>query len=495
MVHGGQLTGEAAFLLYDTFGFPLELTMELLEKESITVDLEGFETEMKKQRERARAASAMGGELFDGNATILGKLLKEHGPTKFLGYETLEGSAAVLALIKGSESTNTLETGEEAYVLLNQTPCYAESGGQVSDLATMQKEGVHLTVQDIRKGVDHLILHHVRVEEGTLKVGDKVAVTVDEKNRRAIRANHTATHLLHAALRRQLGDHVQQAGSYVGPDKLRFDFSHPKGLSADQLIALENEVNEGIAKHEAVNTYVESIDEAKKRGAMMIFGEKYGDVVRVLDIPGMSMEFCGGTHVSNTDEIGVFAFTEESSIGSGIRRVEAVTGEAAKTMLLQRSRALKTLELDMKATPEEIPERVKAMREEKKSLMKELKRLLPLEVRSAVEKARADAPDNALVVLSYKDRDPGSLKDMAGAVHQVNSPTVLALISDIEGTTHLVVATNKAAQSAGHSAGELLGKVKDLFGGKGGGAPAYAQTGAKDVDPKTLANQLKAAFP
>ncbi len=491
---GQALPGDKAFLLYDTYGFPLELTQELLAKDGKSVDMPGFENAMKQQRERARAASVMRDALFDENAEVLGSLLKQHGETHFTGYDTLVDEGRVLALVKDGKTVQEFGPGDSGWVLLDKTPCYGESGGQVSDKATAKTEGATLEVFDIQKAVDKLILHGVHVTDGALKVDQKVVVTVDAAHRRDTRNNHTATHLLHAALRRHLGDHVQQAGSYVGPDKLRFDFSHPKALTADQLAAIEDDVNDAISQGQKVFTHVESIDEAKARGAMMIFGEKYGDVVRVLDIPGLSMEFCGGTHVDDVEQIGLFAFTTEGSIGSGIRRVEAVTGAEARRQLLSRSRILRSLETELKAQPDEIPERIDTLRQEQKTLNKELKRLRPMEVLAAVEKERARHPGE-LVVLQWKDKSADALKEMGGAVHQMKEPTVLAQLTTEGDRTSLVITTNKPAQKAGLSADGVLAHVKDLFGGKGGGAAAFAQTGATGVDPAAAAEQLRATAP
>ena len=478
---GGELSGEKAFSLYDTFGFPLELTQELLEKEGKSVDLAGFEAAMTQQRERARAASVMREALFDEGAELLGDLLRRHGETRFTGYDTLSGEARVLALIKDGKPADALNAGENGWAVVDATPCYAESGGQASDVATAHHDSAVVELTGVKKAVDKLVLHGLHVKDGVVKTGENLVLKVDAAHRRSTQANHTATHLLHAALRRHLGDHVQQAGSYVGPDKLRFDFSHHQGLGAEELSAIEDDVNSAISDAAPVFTHVENIEAAQKRGAMMIFGEKYGDVVRVVDVPGLSMEFCGGTHVANIEQIGLFAFTAEGSIGSGIRRVEAVTGEAARRLLLGRSRVLRVLESELKAQPEEIPERLIALREEQKTLSREIKRLRPMEVQSAIEKERQKTP-GTLVILNWKNKPVDALREMGGAVNQLAEATVLAQLSEEGGLLSLVISANKAAQKEGLGADRFLSAVKELFGGKGGGSSAFAQTGAAGVD-------------
>ncbi|RMD87875.1 MAG: alanine--tRNA ligase, partial [Alphaproteobacteria bacterium] len=375
---GAPLPGEIAFKLYDTYGFPLDLTQDALRAEGRGVDVAGFEAAMAEQRRRARAAWAGSGEA--ATEAVWFDIKEETGGTEFIGYGADRGEGRVLALVKDGKPVDEVHEGDHVAVIVNQTPFYAESGGQVGDRGTITGPGVRLSVEDTKKELDSLWVHHAVVEEGTLHVGDVVTLEVDAARRNRIRANHSATHLLHAALRKHLGPHVTQKGSLVDDQRLRFDFSHPRALTAEEIDVIEAEVNVRIRENNAVETHLMSYDEAVKSGAMALFGEKYGDEVRVLMMGRddadperpYSVELCGGTHVRRLGDIGLFKIVSESAVAAGIRRIEALTGEAARRYLLDEERRLREAAAVIKAPPAELPERVAQLAETVRSLEREL---------------------------------------------------------------------------------------------------------------------------
>ncbi len=378
MAEGGELDGETAFKLYDTYGFPYDLTEDALRVRGIGVDRAGFDQAMARQKAAARAAWKGSGEAADGELWF--DIAERDGATEFTGYAATEGEGRVVAIIKGGAEVQRASAGDEVTVLTNQTPFYGESGGQSGDAGTISTpEGLRLAVTDTAKPLGRLHAHHGRIEAGSVAVGDAVHLAVDADRRDRIRANHSATHLVHAALRNRLGGHVTQKGSLVADDKLRFDFSHPKPLTAEDIAAVEAEVNAEIRANEAVGTRLMSPDDAVAAGALALFGEKYGDEVRVLsmgragaDKRNYSVELCGGTHVRATGDIGLFRIISESAVSSGVRRIEALTGEAARQWLVGREEALKAVAGTIKASPDEVEARVAALVEERRRLEREL---------------------------------------------------------------------------------------------------------------------------
>jgi alanyl-tRNA synthetase len=343
---GDKLKGETAFTLYDTYGFPLDLTQDALRGRGIGVDIEGFNAAMEKQREKARAAWAGSGEA--ATEAVWFALREKIGATEFLGYETESAEGVVAALVRDGKEVDALGKGESGAVVLNQTPFYAESGGQIGDTGVMTAEGVRFRVTDTQKKAGDLFVHSGVVEEGTLKAGMALELDVDHARRAAIRANHSATHLLHEALRQVLGDHVAQKGSLVAPDRLRFDFSHPKPMQDEEILKVEDLANQVLLQNTPVTTRLMAVDDAIASGARALFGEKYGDEVRVVAMGegtgnsmGWSVELCGGTHVNRTGDIGLIAVASESAVGAGVRRIEAMTGEAARKHLASESRKLR----------------------------------------------------------------------------------------------------------------------------------------------------------
>ncbi|WP_370271606.1 alanine--tRNA ligase [Pseudooceanicola nitratireducens] len=503
------LPGEAAFKLYDTYGFPLDLTQDALREKGRTVDTDGFDSAMAEQKAKARAAWAGTGESAD--LTIWFDIADQHGATDFLGYDTETAEGQIIAIIKEGASVAELKDGEEGWIVTNQTPFYGESGGQVGDTGWMRRledEDDIATVTDTQKmGGGKVFAHHVKIDRGTFKGSDAVALEVDHTRRATIRANHSATHLLHEALREALGDHVAQRGSLNAPDRLRFDFSHSAALSAEELARVEGEVNAFIRQNTPVETRIMTPDDARGLGAQALFGEKYGDEVRVVsmgrkntgkgtDGNTYSLELCGGTHVTRTGDIGAFALTSETASSAGVRRIEALTGQAAMAELRGRDQALGQIEGMLKATGDDAVARVKAMLEERRALQNEvaqLRRDLAMSGGSG-QGGGAEAKEINGVKFLAQALTGVSGKDLPSLIdqfkEQIGSGAVL-LIADTGG---------KAAVAAGVTA-DLTDKISavDLvraavpeLGGKGGGGrPDMAQGGGADASNANAA--IKAA--
>ncbi|RYD53832.1 MAG: alanine--tRNA ligase, partial [Sphingomonadales bacterium] len=375
MSEGGTLPGETAFKLYDTFGFPYDLTEDALRGQGMTVDRAGFDTAMAEQKRAARAAWKGSGE--KASDEVWYDVADELGGTEFTGYNGTEGEAQVVALVKDGARVEKVGAGDSVTILTNQTPFYGESGGQMGDAGTISNDKLQATVEDTSKPLGRLHAHHARIESGELAVGDTVKLSVDGTRRDQIRANHSATHLVHAALRNRLGGHVTQKGSLVAPERFRFDFSHPSALMPQEIADVEADVNAQIRHNEAVGTRLMTPDDAIAAGAMALFGEKYGDEVRVLSMgrgteQHYSVELCGGTHVNATGDIGIFKIVSESAVSSGVRRIEALTGEAARLWLSARDERLKEVAAALKTSPDEVPARVLALVEERRRLEREL---------------------------------------------------------------------------------------------------------------------------
>ncbi|MEL6738716.1 MAG: alanine--tRNA ligase, partial [Pseudomonadota bacterium] len=378
MGEGGELDGETAFKLYDTYGFPYDLTEDALRSRGIGVDRGGFDVAMALQKEAARAAWKGSGEA--ASEEVWFDIADREGASEFTGYSATSGEGTVVAIVKDGAEVESARQGDTVVILTNQTPFYGTSGGQTGDTGVITTPAAfRARVTDTAKPLGRLHTHQTEIEAGGVSVGDNVQLTVDAGRRAAIRANHSATHLVHAALRNRLGDHVTQKGSMVAPDRLRFDFSHPSALTADDIAQIEAEVNAEILANETVSTRLMSPDDAVEAGALALFGEKYGDEVRVLSMGRAgeggrtySVELCGGTHVRATGDIGLFRIISESAVSSGVRRIEALTGEAARAWLIAREEALKAVAGAIRATPEEVPERVAALLDERKRMEKEL---------------------------------------------------------------------------------------------------------------------------
>jgi alanyl-tRNA synthetase len=490
---GGSLPGEVAFKLYDTFGFPLDLTQDALRARGLAVDTEGFNAAMERQRAEARKAWSGSGEA--ATETIWFGLRERLGATEFLGYETEAAEGIALAILKDGAEVEALQAGEKGALILNQTPFYGESGGQVGDAGAMLGAGVRLRVTDTRKKLGDLFVHDVVVEEGTLRIGSALELKVDHQRRLAIRANHSATHLLHEALRMVLGDHVAQKGSLVAPDRLRFDIAHPKPVTPAELAEVEDIANRVILQNEPVITRLMGVDEARASGARALFGEKYGDEVRVVSMGTIeggdnasrpySVELCGGTHVSRTGDIGLVSITGESAVAAGVRRIEARTREGARKRLNEEARALADVALALRAPVDEAGERLVALIEERRKLERELsdaRRKLALGGGAAKgAEAVRDVAGVKLYARVVSGVEMKSMKSMADEAMQGLGTGVVAIVALAEDGKASVVVAVSVDLLARLSAVDLVRVASATLGGKGGGGrPDMAQAGGPD---------------
>ena len=500
---GQALPGTTAFRLYDTFGFPLDLTQDALREKGRTVDTAGFNAAMEEQKAKARAAWSGSGEAAD--ATIWYDIAEKHGTTDFLGYDTESAEGQILVIVKDGAVVAKLAAGESGTLVLNQTPFYAESGGQVGDKGVISADGFSAKVTDTRK-VAGVFLHQVEVQSGEVASGVGAVLDVDHGRRSAIRANHSATHLLHEALRRALGDHVAQRGSLNAADRLRFDFSHTKALSAEELTSVEAEVNEFIRQNTAVDTRIMTPDDARGLGAQALFGEKYGDEVRVVSMGTLagsgkgvdkqtySLELCGGTHITRTGDIGAFVLLGDSASSAGVRRIEALTGEGAMAHLKAQDAVVAEIAGLLKAQGGDLAQRVKALMDERKALQNEVAQLRREVAMGGGAKGGSDARDVAgtkfvaQVLSGVSGKDLPALIDAHKA--QIGSGVVL-LIADADGKA-AVAAGVTADLAAKFSAVDILRAAVAELGGKGGGGrPDMAQGGAASAENADAA--IKAA--
>ncbi|AKM09651.1 alanine--tRNA ligase [Croceicoccus naphthovorans] len=493
MANGDELPGETAFKLYDTYGFPYDLTEDALRSRGIGVDREGFDMAMAQQKAAARAAWKGSGDAASGE--IWFDIAEREGATEFTGYSSTEGEGTVVALLVDGVETQSAEAGQDVVVLTNQTPFYGESGGQAGDCGSITApSGLVIKIGDTAKPLGRLHAMQGTVEAGAIAVGETVHLSVDAEQRDAIRANHSATHLLHAALRNRLGEHVTQKGSLVAADRLRFDFSHPKALTDEDIRAIEAEVNAEIRGNEPVATRLMSPDDAIEAGAMALFGEKYGDEVRVLSMGrkadggrNYSVELCGGTHVNALGDISVFRIVSESAVSSGVRRIEALTGEAARQWLVGREDALKAIAGIMKAAPDEVAGRVAALIDERKKLDRELaeaKKALALA--GATGGGAAAAPtDEEVGGVAFAGQvldgmDPKELRGLLDEAKKRLGSGVAAIAAVNDGRAAFAVAVTDDLTER-FSAVDLVRKGVEALGGKGGGGRAdMAQGGGPD---------------
>ncbi|MDM9621590.1 alanine--tRNA ligase [Rhizobium sp. S96] len=490
---GDMLDGETAFKLYDTYGFPLDLTQDALRAREINVDLAGFTDAMERQKAEARSHWAGSGD--KATETIWFELRDKHGATEFLGYDTETAEGVVQAIVKDGVAVGEAAKGDKVQIVVNQTPFYGESGGQMGDAGVISSDNAKIEITDTQKRGEGLFVHTGTVVEGTLKAGDAVALTVDHARRSHIRANHSATHLLHEALREVLGTHVAQKGSLVTPDRLRFDVSHPKPMTAEELKVVEDMANEIILQNSPVTTRLMSVDDARAEGAMALFGEKYGDEVRVVSMgQGLhgaktgkpySIELCGGTHVSATGDIGLVRILGDSAVSSGVRRLEAVTGEAARAYLAEQDERVKSLAASLKVQPGEVLSRVEALMDERRKLEKELadaKRKLAM---GGGQGGSADAVRDVAGVKflgkAISGVDPKDLKGLADDGKASLGSGIVALIGVGEdGKASAVVAVTPDLTGR-FSAVDLVRVASAALGGKGGGGrPDMAQAGGPD---------------
>ena len=491
--------GDTAFTLYDTYGFPLDLTQDALKSRGIGVDIAAFTDAMDRQREKARAAWSGSGDT--ATESVWFPLREKLGATEFLGYETETAEGAVAALVKDGKEVDSLKAGEAGAIVMNQTPFYAESGGQVGDTGVLSGEGVKFRITDTQKKAGDLFVHLGQVEQGTLKIGAPLQLCVDRARRASIRRHHSATHLLHEALRQVLGDHIAQRGSLVAPDRLRFDFVHPKPITAEELARVEDIANDVVLENDEVTTRLMAVDDAREAGARALFGEKYGDEVRVVSMGkgarehgsnalGWSVELCGGTHVRRTGDIGLISVTSESAVASGVRRIEALTGRHARQHANDTMALAKTAAAELRTTIEEVPGRIAALIEERKKLERDL---------SDARKKLAmggGASGNGSAAGATGVREVGNVKLMARAVEGIEMKDLKSLADDGkkqigsgvvaivgvtgDGKAGIVVGVT-ADLTSRYNAVDLARVASVVLGGKGGGGrPDMAQAGGPD---------------
>ncbi|ANG96014.1 alanine--tRNA ligase [Brucella pseudogrignonensis] len=503
LVEGDRLDGETAFKLYDTYGFPLDLTQDALRQRGVTVDTDGFNSAMQRQKAEARANWTGSGEA--ATETIWFGIKDKVGATEFLGYETESAEGVIAALVRDGAEVASAAEGETVSVVVNQTPFYGESGGQQGDTGTISGEGFVINIKDTQKKGEGLFVHTGEITKGSAKVGEPVELKVDGERRTRIRSNHSATHLLHEALRETLGSHVAQKGSLVAPDRLRFDFSHPKPISAEELTAVENLANEIILQNAQVTTRLMAVDDAIAEGAMALFGEKYGDEVRVVSMgtakhgekagKAYSVELCGGTHVRQTGDIGLVRILSDSGVAAGVRRMEALTGEAARLYLEEQDERVKAIAGVLKTTPSEALERVNALVDERKKLERELteaRRQLALSGGSSDGGSAVETVNGVnflgKVVTGVSPRDLKPLADEGKK--QVGSGVVLFIGVGEDGKASAVAAVTEDLVGR-FSAVDLVRAASGALGGAGGGGrPDMAQAGGPDG---TKANDAIAA--
>jgi len=499
---GDNLAGEVAFTLYDTYGFPLDLTQDALRPRGIGVELASFNAAMERQREKARASWAGSGEA--ATDAMWFALREKVGATEFLGYDTETAEGVAQAIVRDGREVERLEARESGAVVVNQTPFYGESGGQVGDTGVLRGEGVRARVTDTHKRAGDLLVHSATVEEGTLRKGAALALEVDHARRSLIRANHSATHLLHEALRQVLGDHVAQKGSLVAPDRLRFDFSHPKPIGDDEIARVEDLANDKVLENSAVTTRLMAVDDAIASGARALFGEKYGDEVRVVAMGeagnalGWSVELCGGTHVARTGDIGLVSIVSQGAVAAGVRRIEALTGAAARRHLTGESRRLEHLAQLVKAPVGEVDARLAQLLEERKRLERDLAETRKKLAMGGGEKSGDGIRTVGEVKLLARAVDGVDIKDLKGLVDEgkkrVGSGVVAIVGVTGEGKAGIVVGVTPDLTER-YNAVELVRKGAEALGGKGGGGrPDMAQAGGPDGSKAQAALDAVAAM-
>ncbi len=489
-----MISGEDAFKLYDTYGFPLELTQEMAGEQGLSVDTEAFERAMEEQRQRARSARQET-EYISEQDTLYKGIREELGETNFVGYDTLEAEANVLRIFRDGERVKSVAAGEEVELILDVTPCYAESGGQVSDHGRVTAPGLEVEIYEVAKPVENFFVHRGKVINGVLTEHEPVSVQVDRARRMAVCRNHSVTHLLHKALKEVLGGHVNQAGSLVEPERLRFDFTHYTAVSHEELHKVEEMVNRAVLSNLPIETFTTTLSEARALGAAALFGEKYGERVRVVKMGDFSLELCGGTHLRSTAEAGLFKLVGESSVGAGLRRVEAVTGEGALRYINAKEEQLAEVARLVKAAPHEVVRRVESLLQSIKELEAEEGALQAKLARYQVQ----DLMDRAKIIKGVKvlagqatAPDMDSLRGMVDLMRDKIGSGVIVLGSTAGGKVNLVAAVTKDLIKSGLHAGKLVKKVAAIVGGGGGGRPEMAQAGGKD--PSRLDEALDKAY-
>lgn len=486
-LEGTVLAGSTAFVLHDTYGFPVEVTKEICEERGVSVDEDEFAQCMEEQRDRARNANVKDTEAaWSTYGGVHADVLKEVGPSTFVGYSQLTEQASVVALIKDGQRVDVLEAGQSGEIILGITPFYAEMGGEVGDTGTITKEGCTFVVNDTQAPEKDLVAHVGEMQCGTLRVGDTVCASVDEPRRKLIMRNHTCTHLLHAALRQVLGAHVKQAGSYVGPDRLRFDFTHFQSMTPEQIAEVERVTNDAIMQATSTHIYETSLDTARASGVTALFGEKYDDTVRVVEISDFSKELCGGCHVHNTAEIGLVKIVSESSVGANLRRIEALTSRGALEYLDRVESELKAASETLRVSMFDVAERTKANVQTIKELQKSAKQAKSHAADNYIEalvKSAKETPAGYYAVIGRTPvSDAGEMRNVWDMIRsRFDEPCVCVLLAEKEGKAVLLSAGTEEAVSVGFNAGAVIKAIAPCVKGGGGGKPTMAQAGGKDA--------------
>ena len=486
--HTNEISGEDAFKLYDTYGFPVELTEEMAAQEDLSVDMAGFETEMSKQRERARQAR-QSSESMQVQSEVLKNITTD---STFVGYDVMDKVTTITDIIANGERVEEAEAGDTIYFILSETPFYAVSGGQVADHGTISNENFEIQVTEVIKAPNGQNLHTGEVQFGTVKSGAEVSASVNHKERRAIQKNHSATHLLHAALKEVLGDHVNQAGSLVAPDRMRFDFSHFGPMKEEEIEQVERRVNEEIWNSIEVSIQEMPIEEAKEMGAMALFGEKYGDIVRVVNMAPFSIELCGGIHVSNTAEIGLFKIVSESGTGAGVRRIEALTGQAAFLYLEDIQSQFNTIKGQVKAkSDDQVVNKVTQLIDEEKSLNNRVdqlnKEITSLKMGDITEQVE-DINGFKVLATEVEVPNPKAIRETMDDFKSKLQDTIIILVSNVNGKVSLIATVPKSLTDQ-VKAGDIIKEMAPVVGGKGGGRPDIAQGGGSE--PENITESLR----
>ncbi len=478
----GSIDGESAFYLYDTFGFPIELTVEMAAEEGLKVDEEGFNKAMESAKQKARENQNFSAKLSTDSKVF--EAIKDYNDTEFTGYTELETESKIIFIVRGDEACDTLNTGDEATIIVEKSPFYSTMGGQIGDTGVITCGNAKFVVKDTLHVAGKKTAHIGYVEAGEFKNGDNVKLSVDSERRALISKNHSATHLLQKALQMVLGDHVEQAGSLVTEGRLRFDFSHNQAMSSDEIRQVEDIVNKEIAANLTVETNVMTLDEAKKTGAMALFGEKYGDSVRVVNMGGFSVELCGGTHVKNTSVIGTFKIVSETGVAAGVRRIEALTSTGAieyyndvESRLLEAAKLLKT-------EPVKLSDKIQALLDEVKALQSEnnsLKDKIAKAAASNADDCVVEVGDIKVLPMAVQGIDPNALRTLGDDYKAKLGKAVIIMASDLGDKVSLIVMASDDAVASGVHAGNIIKKIAPIVGGGGGGRPNMAQAGGKDA--------------
>lgn len=475
------LDGEKVFKLYDTYGFPIELTVEILEESGCTADQDGFDKYMEQQKETARAARKSDDEIAWQDEDL--GFFTSEDPTEFIGYDTLNAEVFIKAVLINRKPVDSISEGEEGIIILDKTPFYAEMGGQAGDTGTITTDNALLNVYDVVKA-KNLFAHKVKAVSGKIATGDTVTASVDKINRNNIARNHTATHILHAALKEVLGNHVKQAGSSVTADSLRFDFTHFEALSAEEIVKIEQLANEQIAAFTDVDTEILSVEDAKKSGAVALFGEKYGENVRVVSIGEFSKELCGGTHLHNSGQVGAIRITAESGVAAGVRRIEAITGIGLYNELLAKDNLIKTLSEKLKTQPSNLLHRAESLLDENKEIYKELEDLKKQSMGDSAANLLAEAKlinGVKLVRAKFDDADISDLRELSDQLKSKESGLINVLASSANGKVTFLISVSDDILDKGYHAGKMIKEVAKIAGGGGGGKADMAQAGGKDA--------------